>query len=110
MFINQNYSLEVLSISNDLNAQAVSVERNTVIFGILATALLAGVVYFFTELQNKVDSLEQKVSSQQVELAGSQKVVEFLRGENKRLELGLEKLQGEHAALKDRVLILEQKK
>lgn len=102
--------MEVLSISGDENAQAAAVERDTNKFLFLAGALLAGTAWFFTQLTGDVDALEQKFETQAIILAGVVKENENLQSENSKLEQGYQKLQGEHGKLKDRVLILEQKK
>ena len=66
--------------------------------------------WIFTQLSNKVDSLESKVAEQSVTQAGAAKDMQFLQAENSKLNKGFDKLQDDNTELKKQVWILEQKK
>lgn len=71
---------------------------------------MAGTVFFFTQLNEKVDALEKQNISQELALADANKEIKFLKAENHKINTGFQVLQGKHDTLKDRVLVLEQKK
>lgn len=88
----------------------MKIEKETGKFLFLATALLAGTVYFFTQLSEKVDALEKENISQGLALAGANQQIKFLESEKLKINTDHKELQGKLDAIKDRVLILEQKK
>lgn len=99
-----------LSISNEQDAQAAAVKRDTNTFLFLAGALLAGTSFFFTQLSERVDALDKQNISQNLALADANKEIQFLKAEIVKINTGFQVLQGKHDTLKDRVLVLEQKK